>query len=154
MPYVVLYDIGYPHDAKESAALDGNAVILLTALSQDHDELPLKRVYASSEGKEIELKLLKVILAELPTTDTASTKTFGRFRADALYLLPMSLRVQKCDLLVNFQRSRLAFKVTTFGTPLPNEVKDLPQVKSNGTGPSQSALEAFIKREYPTFFPE
>jgi hypothetical protein len=154
MPYVVLYDIGYPHDAKEYAALDGNAVILFTALSQDRDELPLNKVYASFEGKEIELKLLKVVLAELPATDTASTKTFGRFRADALYLLPMSLRVKNCDLLVNFQRSRLAFKVTTFGTPLPDEVKDLPQVKLNGTGLSQTALDAFIKREYPTFFPE
>ena len=154
LPRIVLYDIGYPHGEKEYLALDGNAVILFTALSQDRDELPLQRVYAFSEGKEIELKLLKVVLAALPTTDTASAKTFGRFRADALYLLPMSLRVKNCDLLVDFQRNRLAFKVATLGTPLPDELKNLLQNKSSGTGPSQSALETFIKREYPTFFPE
>jgi hypothetical protein len=154
IPRIVLYDIGYPDGEKEYAALDGNAVILFTAVSQDRDELPLQKVYASSEGKEIELKLLKVVLAELPTTDTASAKTFGRFRADALYLLPMSLRMKSCDLLVDFQKNRLAFKVATLGTPLPKELNNLSQLKAAGTGPSQSALDAFIKREYPTFFPE
>jgi hypothetical protein len=154
IPRIVLYDIGYPDGEKEYAVLDGNAVILFTAVSQDRDELPLQKVYASSEGKEIELKLLKVVLAELPTTDTASAKTFGRFRADALYLLPMSLRMKSCDLLVDFQKNRLAFKVATLGTPLPKELNNLSQLKAAGTGPSQSALDAFIKREYPTFFPE
>ena len=154
IPRIVLYDIGYPNGEQEYAALDGHAVILFTALSQVHEELPLQRVYVSSEGKEIELKLLKVVLAELPTADTASAKTFGRFRTDALYLLPIALRIKNGDLLVNFQINRLAFKVATFGTPLPANLSNLLQMKSTGTGPSESALEAFIKREYPTFFPE
>jgi hypothetical protein len=154
VPRLVLYDIGYPNSEQEYAALDGNAVILFTALSQVRDELPLQRVYVLSEGKEIELKLLKVVLAELPQTDTASVKTFGRFRADALYLLPMSLRAKNGDLLVNFQKNRQAFKVAAFGTPLRDELNKLLQIKSAGAGPSQSTLETFIKREYPTFFPE
>ncbi len=152
IPRIVLYDIGYPHGDEEYAALDGNAVILLTALSQDRDELPLQKVYAFSQGKEIELKLLKVVLAELSGNDTAPAKTFGRFRADALYLLPMSLRIKNCDLLVDFQRNRLAFKVAAFGTPLPDDLSNLLQKKLAGAGPSQAALETFIKREYPTFF--
>jgi len=154
IPRIVLYDIGYPHDQKEYAALDGNGVILFTAVSQERDELPLQRVYAVADGKEIELKLLKLVLAELPATDTASTKTFGRYRADALYLLPMSLRMKNGDLLVDFQKNRQAFKVATLGTPLPDELSDILKITSPGGGPSQSALEAFIKREYPTFFPE
>ncbi len=154
IPRIVLYDIGYPNGAQEYAALDGNAVILFTALSQEREELPLQRVYAVSDGKEIELKLLKVVLAELPATDTASEKTFGRFRADALYLLPMSLRVKNCDLVVDFQKNRQAFKVATLEKPLTDELNKLVQIKSSGAGPSQAALETFIKREYPTFFPE
>jgi uncharacterized protein DUF2314 len=154
IPRIVLYDIGYPHGDQEYAALDGNAVILLTAVSQDRDELPLQRVYAVSEGKQIELQLIKVVLAELTTADSAVTKTFGRFRADALYLLPMSLRIKNCDLLVDFQRNRLAFKVATLGTPLPDDLNKLMQTKSSGAGLSQNALEVFIKREYPTFFQE
>jgi hypothetical protein len=153
VPRLVLYDIGYPNGEKEYVSLDGNAVILLTALSQEREELPLPKVSASCGGKETGFKLLKVVLAELPT-DTATAKTFGRFRADALYLLPISLRVQNCDLLVDFQKNRLAFKVATFGTPLPADVNNLTQIKPSGAGPSESALEAFIRREYPSFFPE
>lgn len=154
VPRIVFYDIAYPHDESEYSALGGNAVILFTALSQDRDELPLPKVYVSTEGKQIELKLLKVVPAELPTDESTSAKTFGRFRADALYLLPMSLRLKKCDLLVDFQRNRQAFKVTTFGTPLPDDLNGLTKMKSAGSDPSQSALEKFIKREYPTFFQE
>lgn len=150
IPRIVLYDVGFPLDAKEYAALDGNAVILFTAVSQTREELPLQRVYVLSDGKEVELKLVRVVLAELKTADTQTAKTFGRFRADALYLLPMSLRVQNVDLLVDFQSNRSGFKVATFGTPLPEDVSRLMSTKPSGAGPSQSALETFIKREYPT----
>jgi hypothetical protein len=152
VPRLVLYDIGYPHSDQEYAALDGNAVILFTAISQDREELPLQRVYVLSDGKEIELSLLKSVLAEVPESDKASLKTFGRFRADALYLLPMSLRVKTTDLMVQFQKSEKILKVATFGTPLSAEVSRLSLTKTSGAGPSQSALEAFIKREYPSFF--
>lgn len=152
IPRIVLYDIAFPDGEKEYAALDGNAVILLTAVSQNRDELPLQKVYAVSEGKEIELPLLKVVLAELQQTDTASVKTFGRFRADALYLLPMSLRVKNVDLLVDFQANRTAFKIAAFGSPLPDDVNRLVSIKPSGAGPAQAALETFVKREYPSFF--
>ena len=152
IPRIVLYDIAFPDGEKEYAALDGNAVILLTAVSQNRDELPLQKVYAVSEGKEIELPLLKVVLAELEQTDTASVKTFGRFRADALYLLPMSLRVKNVDLLVDFQANRTAFKIAAFGSPLPDDVNRLVSIKPSGAGPAQAALETFVKREYPSFF--
>ncbi|HKR23541.1 MAG TPA: DUF2314 domain-containing protein [Pyrinomonadaceae bacterium] len=151
IPRIVLYDIGFPLDEKEAAALDGHGVILLTSVSQVREELPLQRVYVLSEGKEVELKLLKVVLAELNTPEAASAKTFGKFRADALYLLPLSLRVKNVDLLVDFQTNRSAFKVAAFGTPLPDDLKALVAVKSSGAGPSQAALETFVKREYPSF---
>ncbi len=152
IPRIVLYDIAFPDGEKEYAALDGNAVILLTAVSQTREELPLQKVYAVSEGKEIELPLLNVVLAELAQTDVASVKTFGRFRADALYLLPISLRVKNVDLLVDFPVNRTAFKIAAFGTPLPDDVNRLVTIKPSGAGPSQAALETFIKREYPSFF--
>ena len=151
VPRIALFDIGYPHSEQEYAALDGNAVILFTAISQNRDELPLQRVYVSADGKEVELKLLKVVLAELPASDSVLSKTFGRFRADALYLLPMSLRNKAGDLLIDFQTNRKAFKVTTLGEPLPEDLSWMTRAKSSGASPSPSALEAFIKREYPSF---
>ncbi|HET9711231.1 MAG TPA: hypothetical protein VFP64_05095 [Pyrinomonadaceae bacterium] len=152
IPRIVLYDISYPNGEQEYTALDGNAVILFSAVSQNREELPLQRVYASVGGKEVELKLLKTVLAELPVNNSASTRTFGRFRADALYLLPLSLRGTSADIFVDFQQNRTAFKVATFNTPLPDELKRLNPIQPSGAGPSQSALETFIKREYPSFF--
>ena len=124
IPRIVLYDIAFPDGEKEYAALDGNAVILFTAVAQAREELPLQKVYVLSEGKEVELQQLKVVLAEVDQNTGASAKTFGRFRADALYLLPMSLRVRNIDLLVDFHANRKAFKVTTFGTPLPDDLEE------------------------------
>ena len=152
VPRIVLYDIGFPDDQQEYKALDGNAVILLTAISQEREELPLQRVYVSDGAQQVELKLLKLVLAELPGTDNAS-KTFGRFRADALYLFPMSLRVKDADLIVDFQKNRAGFKITSLNTALPDDISRMMVVKPTGAGPSQSVLETFIKREYPTFFP-
>jgi Uncharacterized protein conserved in bacteria (DUF2314) len=154
IPRIALFDIGYPSSEQEYAALDGNAVILFTAISQNRDELPLQRVYVSADGKEVELKLIKVVLAELPASDSVSSKTFGRFRADALYLLPVSLRNKTGDLLIDFQANRKAFKVTTLGEPLPEKLSWMTRAKSSGASPSQSALETFIKREYPSFLQE
>ena len=152
IPRIVFYDIGYPENGHEYAALDGNSVILFTAISQDRGELPLKKAYVLLEGKEIELKLLRVGLSEMPVNDSAAAKTFGRFRADALYLFPMSLRVKNGDLLIDFQKNRMAFKVATLGTPLSDELSRMMLIKLSGTGPLQSALQEFIKREYPGFF--
>jgi uncharacterized protein YegJ (DUF2314 family) len=151
---VVFYDIAYPHSDQEYSALDGNALILFTAVAQDGEELPLQRVYVLSDGKEVELKSLKLVLSETSIPNSATDKTFGRFRADALYLLPMSVRIKTGDLLVNFQKNRMAFKVATLGTPLSSDVSRLSMTATSGTGPSKTALEEFIKREYPSFFKE
>lgn len=154
IPRVVLYDIGYPHSDQEYAALDGHAVILLTALAQEREELPLQRVYVLTEGKEIELKPLKLVLSEQSAAGSATAKTFGAFRADALYLLPIHLRMKAADLMVDFGRDRTGVKVATFGTPVSADVGRLNIKAPTGAGPSGKALEEFIKREYPSFFKE
>lgn len=154
IPRVVFYDIGYPHNDQEYTALDGHAVILLTALAQERDELPLQRVYVLVDGKELELKPLKLVLSNQSPASSTSAKTFGAFRADALYLLPMYLRVMVADLMVDFRKNRTGFKVATFGTSLSTEVSRLNIKAPTGAGPSDKTLEEFIKREYPSFFKE
>ena len=154
IPRVVLYDIGYPLDDQEYAALDGHAVILLTAVTQEREELPLQRVYFLLEGKEIELKPFKLVLAEQTPANSVSAKTFGAFRADALYLLPMYLRTKPADLLVDMGRNRSSLKVASF-VPLVLADVGISSVKApTGAGPSAKILEEFIKREYPSFFKE
>lgn len=152
VPRVVLYDIAYPHDEREFAALDGHAVMLTTALSQERAELPLKRVYVSAGGKEIELKAVRQVLSEQADPASATAKTFGAFRADTLYLLPVQLRMRPGDLMVDFGGNRTGFKMATLGTPVPDEISRLPTRAPTGAGPSDKALEDFIRREFPSFF--
>lgn len=151
---VVLYDIGYPHDDQEYSSLDGNAVMLITALSKEREELPLKRVYVLIDGKETELKLIKSVLSEQAANSSLSAKTFGAFRVDALYLLPVVLRMKSADLVADFGRNKTGVKVATFGTPVSAEVGRLSIKAPTGAGPSDKTLEEFIKREYPSFFNE
>lgn len=153
VPRVVFYDIAYPRDAREYASLDGHGVILLTALSQERAELPLRRVYVPSDGKEVELRLLKVVLSE-QAPGAPSAGTFGPYRADALYLLPLYLRARPGDLLADFAAGRTALKVADFTLPLPDDVRALGNKPPAGPGPSADALEKFIRREYPSFFKE
>jgi hypothetical protein len=152
IPRLILYDIGYPQDAREYASLDGHAVILLTSLSQERGELPLRRVYVSAGGKEVELKLLKLVLSEQSGAGDVSARTFGRFRADALYLLPLHLRAQAGELLADFALNRAGMKVAAFGTPLPDQISALGIKPPTAAGPSADALAQFIRREYPSFF--
>jgi hypothetical protein len=152
IPRVVFYDIAYPRDEREYAALNGYAVMLTTALSQERSELPLKRVYVSAGGKEIELKVIKQVLSEQKAGGGASAKTFGAFRADTLYLLPMYLRTEPGDLMVDFAANRTGFKMATLGTPLSDEISKLPVKAPAAAGPPDKVLEDFVRREFPSFF--
>jgi hypothetical protein len=152
VPRVVFYNIGYPRDDSEYVGLDGHAVILITALTHAREELPLQRVYVQLDGRQIELKLIKEVLSEQAANSSAAARIFGEFHSDTLYLLPVHLRLKSADLLVDFNRNRAGFKVTTFGTPVPAEVSKLPIKAPTGAGPKDEILAEFIRREFPTFF--
>ncbi len=154
VPRILLYDVAYPRDAQEYARLDGHAVLLITTLSQERGELPLRRVYASAGGQEVELKLLKLVLSEQTAAGDLSAKTFGPFREDALYLLPLHMRARAGELLADFAINRTRMKVVDFGTPLPDDVSKFGIKPPTGSGPAADALQAFIRREYPSFFKE
>jgi hypothetical protein len=153
-PRGILYDIGYPHNDQELAALDGYAAILITALTQERDELPFKRVYVLLDGREIDLKLIKVVLSEQSTASSISAKTFGAFRADAMYLLPVYLRLRTADLMVNFAKNKMGSKVGIFGGEVSTDVSKLTIKSPTGVGPSDKVLTEFLKREFPSFFKE
>ena len=152
VPRTVFYDIGYPASDEELTALDGHAVVLLTALSQSREELPLQRAFIVLEDKtEVPLKQLKLVLSEQSNSTTLATKVFGRYRGDALYLLPVYLRTKPVDLMVEFAGSGARLKVATFGSGVSNAVLRLKIAPPTGIGPTEAALNAFMKREFPGF---
>lgn len=140
-----------PH-YQEYTALDGYAVILVTALSQEREELPLKRVYILIDGKEIDLKRIKLVLSDQSDVASDAVKVFGPYRGDELYLLPLYLRMKTADFMVDFAKNRVGLKAGAFGTEVSPEVSKLTVKPPTGASPSQKVLEEFIKREFPGFF--
>lgn len=149
IPRIALYDIGYPRSSAEAASLDSNAVMLLTAFAQTPDDLPLKRLYILSGGVETDLKMIDDNLSSEEVTPEV-TKMFGKYRYDALYLLPISLRKAVGEMRAVFGSGR-DIKITDLGTPLAKDVADLNIGPGTGKGPSRNALDIFIKREFPAF---
>jgi hypothetical protein len=154
IPRIALYDIGYPQSDDEFKELGGYAVLLITAVSQQQDELPLKRVYVLLDGKEIDLKPISSVLSTPSSGSKTVVDTFGAYRSDDLYLLPVYLRLKSADLLIDFAKNRLGFKIATFGTPVSTQVGALHIGPPTVSRPAETVLQAFIKREFPGFSSE
>src|SRR6266568_228897 len=81
VPRIAFFDLAYPKDSTEAAAMNGYAVLVVTAVVQDSTELPLLRVYVRSVSGDRDLPLVARVASWLPTTDTVVRPTFGRLRA-------------------------------------------------------------------------
>ena len=151
IPRGVFFDIGYPKDKKEFDELNGYGLMLVTAISQNQSELPLKRVYVIADGKEIELKPFKTFSSKI-SGDSQTTKTFGSNRSDVLYLFPIYLRLQKAAVLVDFAKNRDKMKIVEFDeNDVPASNKWMPNRRPDEKVSIDTALERFTKREYPMF---
>ena len=148
---IAFYDIGFPKDKAECEGLGGYGILLITALSQDGSELPVKRAYVASGGKEIELTKLNDLYIKVPTTDSQIVKTFGQYRVDSLYLFPVYARSLAGELRVDFSANRNGMKVAAFDGSTPDGLKFLPMTKPSVAKPGDAALTAFLKREYPAY---
>src|SRR5256886_9523486 len=82
VPRIAFFDLAYPKDSTEAAAMNGYAVLVVTAVVQDSTELPLPRVYVRSVSGDRDLPLVARVASWLPATDTVVRPTFGRFRLE------------------------------------------------------------------------
>jgi len=147
IPRVALYDIAYPKDSVEALAMNGNAVLVVTAVVQDSSELPLRRVYfVSAEGLQ-ELFLVSAVASH--TADSTVRRTFGPFRLDAVYLLPLSVRATAGDLLTDFTAHRSSFRLTHFDGAAPPPLVRLGRQTTGGRPPGSAAVWTLLRREYP-----
>ena len=150
-PYFALSDIGYPYDKAEFDKLDGNAVVLITALAQDMKYLPIKRVFVKADDGEFDLKTIRSFSSKIVDTKGEVAVLFGANRTDVLYLLPVYLRLKKAQLLIEFANLKTEV-LNVFDGNTPAAIVDLPKTKPTGKGPSHGYLETFLQREYPAFF--
>jgi hypothetical protein len=151
IPRGAFIDIGFPKSKEEFEELNGYGILLLSALSQTESELPLKRVYVSVAGKEIELTLIEKYFSKESDQTGQVAKTFGSFRVDALYFFPVYLRKSAGSLMIDFAENRKGMKIAEFSEDMPDSVKNLPDIKPSADASMTDEMKIFLRREYPGY---
>jgi hypothetical protein len=142
------FDMLQPLDEQEYVALAGHALLLVTALAREQSELPLRRAYLNVGGRDVELPLVAAVLSKGDPNDRVA-KTFGAYRADALYLVPLRSPFDRADVLVDFAANKQGLRL--------GEISAATFVARGGTTrpladqPDDAALKRVIARECPRF---
>jgi hypothetical protein len=147
IPRIALYDLAFPASQKELTELNQNAVVLITALTQDPSELPLGRVFVADGESEVELVKLSALMSQVRSDLVA--RVFGKNRQDSMFLLPVRFTLRKATLKLDFARSRSGFTVGQLKPPPHENGMSWSEKPAGDRVPSQAALEHLIEREYP-----
>jgi hypothetical protein len=136
-----------PADAAEYQALSKYIPILITAVSQDKAELPLRRVFVESDGTTTELTRISSVQSKDPKNFIS--KILGRYRETSYYLLPVALLSQQGRVITDFAIHRTGYQLAV----LDDAGLDFVKAESNplptpGSSPDQQALHDFVKRHF------
>lgn len=143
-------DFAWPADAAEYKALAKHVLVLITAVSQDPQELPVRRVYIDAGGKPIELRRLGGERASITDANVAST--LGTHREDSFWLAPARAMARKGHLRLDFAANREGFGVYELpGTPPNFVVGDPFPNPPRGAKPDLKVVREILEREYPGF---
>jgi len=148
------YFIFDPESAAEFTALGRYSLLVLSVVTQDASELPLKRVYLRTADKQI--PLIKISSWRVSVgQDLLTARIYGQYREDGFYLFPTAAFLRTAQLQVDFAAKRSAFPVLELPSDIvPRWLRTLqnpdpePQVL-----PNARALQAFIRRNTAGFPP-
>jgi hypothetical protein len=145
----VLFDLAFPADQAEYRAVGKHALILIAAVSKQADELPLRRVYTRTAGRDLDCRKLGSRRSELPSTSPARA-VVGRYREDAFYLAPVAALLSENLLMCDFARNRNGFVVSRAPFEPPEFIRADHQAEA-AAKPDDAAVRALVEREYPGF---
>ena len=144
-------DFSWASTPDEYRALAKHVVVLVSVVTQDAAELPLRRVYVNIDGRETELVKLSSQLGGV----RKGSKTYsmlGPYREDGFYLAPAGVMMADGYLQADFAVRRNGFNLYKLpGTP-PDFIKsDSNPMPAPDARPETPALTAMLRREYRGF---
>lgn len=144
-------DFTWPADAEEYRKLAKRVLVLVSVVTQDAAELPLRRVYASVNGQDTELTRLSSQLSGV-RKDSVTFSVLGPYREDGFYLAPAGTMMADGHLQADFAMRRIGFNLYRLpGTP-PDFIKaDSDPMPARDARPDLPALKAMLQREYKGF---
>lgn len=143
---VAMGDVAYPKDQAENEAMAGYALLLVTSVTKDADELPLLAVKVHSPAGE--LPLGRAARRKANVTDAQVREAFGTHRTDELYYFPVALTRLPCRVVVDFAKNRQNFELMTF--PPPPDADAFPaglEILDPGA-PDAAAATELARREF------
>ena len=144
-------DFAWPQDAEEYRALNKNVLVLITVVTKDEKELPLKRVYLENDDRKVTLKKIASERREVPK-DSAAYSSLGPYREDSFYLAPAGLMMRDGYVIVDFATKRSGFRVYQLpGTPPDFVQADKRPMPAANNKADIKALRAMMEREYTGF---
>ena len=141
-------DFSWPHSPDEYRALAKHAVVLVSVVSQDATELPLRRVYITVGGMGAELIRLSSQLSSVHK-DSITFSVLGPYREHGFYLAPAGLMMREGYLQADFATNRTGFNLYKLPGAPPDFVKaDSDPMPAPDAKPKMSAVRALLHREY------
>jgi len=144
-------DFCWPASAEEYQAIGKYVLVLVSVVTQDAAELPLRRVYVTVNGEQTELAKLSSQRRDVKKGSTTHP-ILGPYREDGFYVAPAGLMMRDGYLQADFAIRRSNFNLYKLpGTP-PDFVKaDNDPMPAKDAKPNMPALKALLTREYQGF---
>ena len=144
-------DFTWPADAEEYRKLAKHVLVLVSVVTQDAAELPLRRVYANVNGQQTELTKLSSQLSGV-RKGSVTFSVLGPYREDGFYLAPAGPMMADGHLQADFAVRRIGFNLYKLpGTP-PDFIKaDSNPMPAPDAKPDLPAVKAMLEREYKGF---
>jgi hypothetical protein len=147
-----LVDFAWASSPEEYRALAKHVLVLVSVVTQDAAELPLRRVYVVDPGgQQTELTKLSSQLSGVRKGSVTSS-VLGPYREDGFYLAPAGPMMADGFLQADFAVRRNGFNLYQLpGTP-PDFIKaDGDPVPAKDAKPETPAVKAMLQREYKGF---
>jgi hypothetical protein len=144
-------DFAWASSPEEHRALAKHVVVLVSVVTKDAAELPLRRVYISANGQETELVRLSSQLSGVREGSTTFS-VLGPYREDGFYLAPAGRMMADGYLQADFAMRRNGFNLYKLPGASPDFIKaDSDRMPAMDAKPDPSALKALLHREYKGF---
>lgn len=144
---IAMCDYCSPSSELKYKELSGAGLVLISAISHEQSELPLKRAYLSVGGYQIELVKLKSLESKYNSKTNIVAKVYGNYRSDELYILPLVLLNFKPVLKIDFARNREAMALGQMEWLIRSYQPFVVKSKLD-----EKKLNAYANTEYPDFF--
>lgn len=153
LPRVAPWDVAYPSSPEEDEALNRYAALLITVVTQEAGELPIKRVYIrNSHGGETDLRVLGSYYTDT-SGDSLVHEVLGPYRAEVFCLLPIASVFTDATLQVDFAKNRKGFMLKKFPMTPPEKflLRDKEAYPDPKKSVSDRSIETLLLREFPDF---